>query len=76
MDLSQVGRALVLVGMVIVAVGMVLVFADRVPFLGRLPGDIRLGGDDWAVYLPIGTSILLSVLLSLVFGLLARWNRG
>ncbi len=65
MDVSQIGRSLVLLGVVIAALGLVFMLADRVPFLGRLPGDVQLGGDRWSVYIPIGTSILLSVLLTL-----------
>jgi DUF2905 family protein len=74
MELSQFGRVLVLVGAVILFLGVVLVVADRVPLVGRLPGDITLRGDGWTVYAPIATSILLSVLLTVVLGFVA-WVR-
>jgi hypothetical protein len=64
-ELAPLGRVLVIAGVVIVAVGLALVFADRVPFLGRLPGDITLRGDRWTVYVPIATSIVISVVLTL-----------
>jgi hypothetical protein len=41
-------------------------------WLGRLPGDFRFGGDNWKVYIPLGTSLLLSVVLSLIFWALRR----
>jgi hypothetical protein len=74
MELPQLGRALVLVGAVILGLGIVLVVADRVPFIGRLPGDIRVGGDGWTLYAPLATSIVLSVLLTAVLSLVA-WMR-
>ena len=74
MDVAQFGRVLVLVGAVILAFGVLLVVADRVPFIGRLPGDITVRGDGWTVYAPLATSIVLSVLLTVVLGLVA-WVR-
>jgi hypothetical protein len=74
MELAQLGRVLVLIGAVILFFGVVLVLADRVPFIGRLPGDITLTGDGWTIYVPLATSIVLSVLLTVVLGLVA-WAR-
>ena len=74
MELAQLGRVLVLIGAVILGVGVLLVAADRVPLIGRLPGDIRVGGDGWMIYAPIATSIVLSVLLTVVLSLVA-WAR-
>ena len=71
MELAAIGRILVLVGLVTAALGLVLALADRVPFLGRLPGDISIGGDGWAIYVPIATSIVLSLLLTLALNLVA-----
>jgi DUF2905 family protein len=74
MELSQFGRVLVLIGAVILGFGVLLVLADRVPFIGRLPGDIRVSGDGWTIYVPLATSILLSVLLTAALSLVA-WVR-
>ena len=74
MELAQFGRVLVLVGGAILAFGVLLVMADRVPFIGRLPGDITVRGDGWTLYAPLATSIVLSVLLTVVLGLVA-WVR-
>jgi len=74
MELAQFGRVLVLVGAVILVFGVLLVMADRVPFIGRLPGDIRVSGDGWTIYAPLATSIVLSVLLTLALGVVA-WVR-
>ena len=74
MELSQFGRVLVLVGAVILFLGLLLVVADRVPLIGRLPGDIAVRGDGWTLYAPVATSIVLSVLLTLVLSVVA-WVR-
>ena len=74
MELSQLGRGLVLIGAAILFFGVMLVVADRVPFIGRLPGDITLRGDGWTLYAPLATSIVLSVLLTAVLSLMA-WLR-
>ena len=74
MELAQLGRVLVLIGAVILIFGVLLVLADRIPFIGRLPGDITIRGDGWTIYAPLATSIVLSVLLTAVLGLVA-WMR-
>lgn len=70
--MADLGRALVVLGVVIAIVGVVLVFFDRVPWIGRLPGDIRVQRDNWTFYFPLGTSILLSIVLTLVLWLIGR----
>jgi Protein of unknown function (DUF2905) len=74
MELAQLGRVLLVVGILFAVFGVALVFADRVPLLGPLPGDISFGGGNWTVYVPIGTSIVLSLLLTAAFSL-ASWLR-
>jgi Protein of unknown function (DUF2905) len=74
MELAQLGRVLLFVGLLIAVIGIGLIFAGRIPLLGRLPGDLTFGGDGWTVYLPIGTSILLSLLFTAVLSLVF-WAR-
>jgi hypothetical protein len=69
--MDVVGRALVIAGAVIVVIGLALTFADKVPFVGRLPGDITLRGDGWTVYAPIATSIVVSLVLTVGLSLFA-----
>lgn len=64
--MSHPGWLLVVLGLVIVVIGLVWVFAPSIPFLGRLPGDIRIEGENTRVYIPITTCILLSLLLSAI----------
>jgi hypothetical protein len=71
-DLTGLGRLLILAGLGLAAVGVVLVFAGRLPFLGRLSGDIVIQRDSWTLYFPLATMLLLSLVLTLVLNLLAR----
>ena len=71
--MEQMGRTLLIVGGVIVLAGLFLTFGPRLPFrLGRLPLDIRVQRDNFSFYFPLGTSIVVSIVLTLVFGLLKR----
>lgn len=70
--MNDVGRLLVVFGLVIVVAGVLLMLIGRVPWLGRLPGDVHIQRGNWTFYFPLGTSILLSLVLSLVLWLLAR----
>ncbi len=71
-DFSSLGRLLLVVGLVLAAVGVVIIVAGRLPFLGRLPGDIVIERDNWRFSFPIVTSILLSLLLTLLLNLFVR----
>jgi hypothetical protein len=74
--MNDLGRLLIGVGLVLVIAGGLLLLLGRTGFpLGRLPGDISYRGKNVSVYFPLGTSILLSVVLSLVFYLLSRFRR-
>ena len=69
---SDLGRLLVILGGLIAVVGLVVMIGGKVPFLGRLPGDIvyRKGGTTF--YFPIVTCLVLSLILTLVLRLLRR----
>ena len=70
--MQDLGRVLVVLGSVIVAVGVVLLFADRVPWLGRLPGDFVVRRGSVTVYLPLATGLVVSVVLTLLVNLFLR----
>ncbi len=71
MSVVDLGRSLMLIGALILGIGLLLTLVDRVPLLGRLPGDITVQGDHWTLYAPIATSIILSVVLTLALNLVA-----
>ncbi len=70
--LQGIGKALVGAGIALALLGGLLWIGGRIG-LGSLPGDIRLGGERWGCYLPIASSLLISLLLSLILGALWRW---
>ncbi len=72
--LQQLGKWTAAFGAVLLVVGGLLYLAGRLG-MGRLPGDISFGGRNWRVYLPLGTSILLSIVLTLTLWLIFRWRR-
>ena len=70
--MSDLGRILIVFGVVLVAVGLLLQLSGKLPWLGRLPGDLRIEREHFSFYFPITTSILISVVLSLLFWLFRR----
>ena len=70
--MSEIGRLVILVGLVAVVAGVVMLFLPRIPFLGRLPGDIMVQRERFTFYFPLATSIVVSILLTLVLNLFFR----
>ena len=56
---------LILVGVVLILIGIAFQFQDKLPFLGKLPGDISVKRENFSFYFPLTTSILLSIIISL-----------
>lgn len=70
--MNGLGRTLIALGLGLVALGALLVLAGKIPFLGRLPGDFVVRRPGFTLYAPLGTSLLLSALLTLLLWLLRR----
>ena len=70
--MNELGKLLIVFGIVIALAGAVLVAVGRVPWLGRLPGDIHIERGNWSFHFPIATSLLLSVLLTVIFYFIGR----
>lgn len=70
------GKILIFAGLVLLAVGLtvglILHYAERIPFLGKLPGDITFERGNFRVYIPIATSLLISILITLVLYIINR----
>jgi hypothetical protein len=71
---AALGKLLLAAAAILAVVGVLLILADRVPGLriGRLPGDISVERDRFRFYFPLGTSIVLSIVLSLLLWLFGR----
>ena len=71
-DLSGLGKILMVGGAVLFVVGLLVVLGGRIPFIGRLPGDILIQRKGFGIYVPIATCIVLSVLLTLILNIISR----
>lgn len=74
-DLAGIGRLLVAAGLVVSAIGLLLIVAPQIPGLdrlGRLPGDIFVQRGNTTIFIPVVSSIVVSVLLTLVLNLIFR----
>ena len=67
--MQPMGRMLIVFGVVIAGIGLVLIFFDRIPFLGKLPGDINIRRENFQFFFPITSSIIISILISAVLWL-------
>ena len=70
--MGDLGKLLILFGVILVAAGLLLTVAGKIPWLGRLPGDIYYKSDRVTVYVPVVTCLLISLVLSLLFYLFRR----
>ncbi len=74
--MESIGRLLLSLGALLLVVGLLVLLAARIGLpLGRLPGDLAWRGRWGGVFVPLGTSLLLSIVLSLLFWVLGRFRR-
>ena len=67
----EIGRIILVIGIVLVVIGGLAVLGVRLPF-GRLPGDIAIEGENGALYIPLGSMIVISLILTLVLNFFVR----
>ncbi|MGQ9920097.1 MAG: DUF2905 domain-containing protein [Desulfobacca sp.] len=70
--MREFGKMLVTFGIVLVGVGLILLYGAKIPWLGKLPGDITIRRENFTFYFPLATSLVLSLILSLLLWLLRR----
>ena len=68
------GKLLIIIGIVCVVAGLLVTYLPKFPFLGKLPGDFLIERENFKFYFPLGTSILVSVLLSLLLFLYHKFK--
>lgn len=71
--MEGIGKILLIVGGAIVILGLILIFAEHVPFLGKLPGDIVIKRDGFSFYFPIVTFLILSILLTIIINVILHF---
>lgn len=70
--LEQLGKSLILIGVVIAVVGGLLYLGGRIPFIGKLPGDILIQRKNYTFYFPLATGLLISLIITLALWLFGR----
>jgi hypothetical protein len=66
------GKLLVVIGLGIAGIGVLVLLGGKIPWLGNLPGDIRIQREQFSFYFPLTTGILVSIVLSVILWLLRR----
>jgi hypothetical protein len=70
---AQLGKYIILVGIIIVILGIIIYFfSDKLHWIGRLPGDIRVERENFRFYFPITTMIIASILLTIIIQIIKR----
>jgi hypothetical protein len=70
--MEQFGKTLIMIGAATMVLGAILLISGKIPWIGRLPGDIIVQKKNFTFYFPIATSILLSLLITLIFWFIGR----
>jgi len=71
--IQNLGKLLIVLGVIVIAIGGLLLFSGKIPWIGRLPGDILIQKKNYTFYFPLATSIIISMIITLIFWLL--WRR-
>ncbi|MEQ8159939.1 MAG: DUF2905 domain-containing protein [Smithellaceae bacterium] len=69
---GAMGRILIVIGIILIIVGLAFLFADKIPFPGKLPGDIYIKKENFSFYFPVTTSIVISIILTIIFWLFRK----
>ncbi|MCX8028003.1 MAG: DUF2905 domain-containing protein [Thermodesulfovibrionales bacterium] len=70
--LENIAKTLIILGIAVFGIGLILLFAGKIPWLGKLPGDILIKRENFTFYFPLATSILISVVLTFIFWLFSK----
>jgi hypothetical protein len=70
--IESIGKSLIFFGIVLIVIGSLFVLFGKVPWFGRLPGDIIIKREGLTVYFPVATMVLLSLLLTILFNIIGR----
>ncbi|HOV98460.1 MAG TPA: DUF2905 domain-containing protein [Bacteroidota bacterium] len=69
--MDHLGKIVLSIGVILSIVGIALIAAPKIPFLGKLPGDITIKKENYVVYIPLATCLLISIIVSAIFWLIS-----
>jgi hypothetical protein len=67
-----IGKTFIIFGVMLVIVGLAFMFGDKIPYIGKLPGDIYIKKERFSFYFPITTSIIISIILTIIFSIFRK----
>ncbi|MEE9572273.1 MAG: DUF2905 domain-containing protein [Candidatus Neomarinimicrobiota bacterium] len=67
--MAEFGKILIFIGLLLAILGFVFIFGNKIPFIGRLPGDIAVERRNYSFYFPVATCIIISVVISFILWL-------
>jgi len=70
--MPSMGKMLIILGVVLIVIGLALTYGPKIPWLGKLPGDISIKKDNFSFYFPITTSIIISIILTILFSIFRK----
>ena len=71
-DFSGIGKILLITGLIIAGIGCFILFAGKIPWIGRLPGDFYYKGKNFTCYFPLATSIVISIIITVILMFIGR----
>jgi DUF2905 family protein len=72
--MNEIARIFILLGVALIVIGLLVLAIQKLPFAGRLPGDIFIKRDNFTFYFPLATSIVVSILISLILYLINKFR--
>ncbi len=70
--MGEMGRTMIIFGLILVGLGLLLLYGPKIPWLGRLPGDITIKRENFTFYFPLASSLIISILLTILISLFRR----
>lgn len=70
--MPSMGKMLIILGVVLIVIGFAFTYGPKIPWLGKLPGDISIKKDNFSFYFPITTSIIISIILTILFSIFRK----
>jgi hypothetical protein len=70
--MPSIGKTFIIFGVMLVIVGLAFMFGDKIPYIGKLPGDIYIKKERFSFYFPITTSIIISIILTIIFSIFRK----
>ena len=72
LSVESIGRSLIFFGVLLIVLGALFFAFGKIPWFGRLPGDIIIKREGFTFYFPVVTMILVSIILTIIFNFVAR----